>query len=236
MSGRFLSATAACAVLAGAAGCSSAGSGPGAPLAAVSAVSSAAAANSQATTAPPVSDCLTLAKPKCYAPRQFRVAYGIQPLLARGFDGRGQTVVLPEIAPVAGAAGVTDLRQDLARLDSVFSLPAARLRVITRFAAGAAPYLAAGEEAGDAEIVHAIAREARAPLAERVLMPGHAGLGWIVNEAAGLIGHGGTGPAASASLLITTGSGDVRVALANRVTLVESVSAQTLPAGIGRTP
>lgn len=156
MSGRFLSVAAACAVLAVAAGCSSAGSGPGAPPAA-NAVSSVAAADSQATTAPPVSDCLTLAKPTCYAPRQFRVAYGIQPLLARGFDGRGQTVVLPEIAPAAGAAGVTDVRQDLARLNSVFSLPGARLRVITRFAAGAAPYLAAGEEAGDAEIVHAIA-------------------------------------------------------------------------------
>jgi subtilase family serine protease len=77
--------------------------------------------------------------------------------VARGFDGRGQTIVLPEIAPAPGAAGVTDVRQDLARLDSVFSLPGARLRVITRFAAGASPYLAAGEEAGDAEIVHAIA-------------------------------------------------------------------------------
>lgn len=81
-----------------------------------------------------------------------------------------------------------------------------------------------------------LAREARTPLAERVSMPGHAGLGWIVNEAAGVIGHGGTGPAASASLLIATGTGDVRVALANRVTLVESVSAQTLPAGIRRAP
>ncbi len=150
MSGRFLAVAAACAVLAGAAGCSSAGAGPGAfPVA--------AATRSQVAATPPASDCRTLAKPTCYAPRQFRVAYGIQPLLARGFDGRGQTVVLPEIAPAAGAAGVTDVRQDLSRFDSVFSLPTARLRIITRFAAGAAPYLAAGEEAGDAEIVHAIA-------------------------------------------------------------------------------
>ncbi|HMD92925.1 MAG TPA: hypothetical protein VKG80_09790 [Trebonia sp.] len=36
--------------------------------------------------------------------------------------------------------------------------------------------------------------------------------------------------------IVATGTGDVRVALANRVTLVESVSAQTLPRDIRRTP
>ena len=34
----------------------------------------------------------------CYTPRQLRVAYGIQPLLDRGIDGRGVTVALPEEA------------------------------------------------------------------------------------------------------------------------------------------
>ena len=34
----------------------------------------------------------------CYTPRQIRVAYGIQPLLDRGIDGRGQTVVLMDFA------------------------------------------------------------------------------------------------------------------------------------------
>jgi subtilase family serine protease len=109
-----------------------------------------------ATASPPVSDCLTPAHPTCYAPRQFRVAYGIQPLLDHGINGRGQTIVLPEIAPAATAT-VTDVRQDLARYDSVFGLPAARLQVLTRFAGAASPYRASGEEAGDAEIVHAIA-------------------------------------------------------------------------------
>jgi hypothetical protein len=42
-------------------------------------------------------DCLAW-RPPCYAPRQFRVAYGIQPLLDRGIDGRGVTVALPEQA------------------------------------------------------------------------------------------------------------------------------------------
>jgi hypothetical protein len=34
----------------------------------------------------------------CYTPRQLRAAYGIQPLLDRGIDGRGVTVALPEEA------------------------------------------------------------------------------------------------------------------------------------------
>ena len=31
----------------------------------------------------------------CYTPQQLEVAYGVQPLLQRGIDGRGETVVLP---------------------------------------------------------------------------------------------------------------------------------------------
>jgi CubicO group peptidase (beta-lactamase class C family) len=81
-----------------------------------------------------------------------------------------------------------------------------------------------------------LAREARTPLIERAFLPGHVGLGWIVNEASGLIGHGGTGPGASVSLLIPVGASDVRVALANRVTLIESVNASTLPRDIRRSP
>ena len=87
----------------------------------------------------PVFDCLTLASPTCYSPRQFRTAYGIQPLTARGITGRGETVVLPEFAATPGEDGVTDVRQDLARYDSVFGLPAARLRVITTLAPDASP-------------------------------------------------------------------------------------------------
>ena len=34
----------------------------------------------------------------CYTPQQLEVAYGVQPLLRRGVDGRGETVVLPELA------------------------------------------------------------------------------------------------------------------------------------------
>ncbi len=58
----------------------------------------------------------------CYSPAQIRVAYGIQPLTDQGIDGRGETVVLPELAehrlsPGAGAGAVTSIRQDLAGFD-----------------------------------------------------------------------------------------------------------------------
>jgi len=90
--------------------------------------------------------------------RQFLTAYGIEPLLGRGIDGRGQSVVLLELVPSqARSAATSDLRDDLAVFDGLFGLPAARLQVITRFAGAGSPYLTGGEEAMDAEMVHAVA-------------------------------------------------------------------------------
>ena len=114
-------------------------------------------------------DCLAL-RPPCYTPRQLRVAYGIQPLLDRGITGRGQTVVLPEFPPPAAGSpsavsGVqvpasSDIRQDLARFDAMFGLPAAHVQVVNTLAHVASPWLAAPEEVGDTEIVHALAPDA----------------------------------------------------------------------------
>lgn len=137
----------------------------GAVTGSVASASTAASGGGNATAAAhgaagPVFDCLTLASPTCYSPWQFRTAYGIQPLTARGITGRGETVVLPEFAATPGEDGVTDVRQDLARYDSVFGLPAAHLRVITTLAPRASPFQAPGEYSGDVEIVHAIAPQA----------------------------------------------------------------------------
>jgi subtilase family serine protease len=87
------------------------------------------------------------------------VAYGVQPLLDRGIDGRGQTVVIMEFAnmPQETSPQITDIRQDLALFDTVFGLPAAQLQVDTSLAGSASPWLAGGEEVEDAEIVHAVA-------------------------------------------------------------------------------
>lgn len=110
-------------------------------------------------------DCLT-SRPRCYTPQQLRVAYGIQPLLDRGITGRGQTIVLLEFPPSVGSptasGGVqmpasSDIRQDLTRFDSLFSLPAAQLQVVNSLAHAASPWLAAPEEVADTEVVHALA-------------------------------------------------------------------------------
>jgi subtilase family serine protease len=114
------------------------------------------------TSSAAVTDCRRQYGSACYTPQQLRVAYGIQPLLDRGTDGRGQTVVLMEFANAPGlsAPQVTDIRQDLALFDAVFGLPAARLQVDTSLAGSAWPWLAGLEEVEDAEILHAIAPDA----------------------------------------------------------------------------
>ena len=97
----------------------------------------------------------------CYTPAQLQVAYGVKPLLGRGIDGRGETVVLPELAETRlDPPLVTDLRQDMAGFDDLFHLPAARMRVVTSLAGPSSPWLAFGEEVLDVELVHALAPDA----------------------------------------------------------------------------
>jgi subtilase family serine protease len=129
--------------------------------------SSGTTARGAATPAGAVSACL-FSPASCYAPHVFRVAYGIQPLLGRGTDGRGETVtVLAPAPPPSAPAGprrgsnqppaATDIRQDLNAFDSMFGLPAARIQVVTTLAGAAAPWRASGEEVEDFEVVHAVA-------------------------------------------------------------------------------
>jgi len=104
-------------------------------------------------------DCYSVTT--CYTPQQIEVAYGIWPLLLQGFDGRGETVVMPELAEQQlDPPMVSDIRQDMAGFDQRFGLPPARLEVTTRFAPGASRWLAFAEEMLDVEMVHAIAPSA----------------------------------------------------------------------------
>jgi subtilase family serine protease len=117
-----------------------------------------------ATGSPPLAetDCLAF-QPPCYTPQQIRAAYGIQPLLDRGVDGRGVTVALPEQAETGPAQTpeVTDIRQDVADFDRRFGLPPARIQVTTTLAgSSASPWLASEEEVEDTEMVHAVAPDA----------------------------------------------------------------------------
>jgi subtilase family serine protease len=90
----------------------------------------------------------------CFSPQAYELAYGVAPLLRRGVDGSGETVVMPELA---GSPPATDIRQDLAAFDRTFGLPAAKLHVINSIARSKTPYLDTDEEVTDTEMVHAIA-------------------------------------------------------------------------------
>ncbi len=131
--------------------------------------SPAATAHGTATPSGVASDCL-LPPISCYAPALFQVEYGIQPLLDKGMDGRGETVTVLAIAPSPGAPspsatvapppGVTpasDIRQDLAAFDGMFRLPTAGIQVVTTLAGAGSPWKAADEEVQDTEIVHTVA-------------------------------------------------------------------------------
>jgi subtilase family serine protease len=152
----FVASAAAVSIVAAttlAAACSS--SSPGSPVSPGSSASS-SVSRPQAEPAGGTGDCDSVAT--CYTPQQIEVAYGVQPLMQRGIDGRGETVVLPELAETQlNPPQVTDLRQDFAAFDHMFHLPAPRLKVVSTFAGPADPWLAYGEEVGDAEMVHAIA-------------------------------------------------------------------------------
>ena len=118
-----------------------------------------AVSSSLSASAPGVAVHNCLEELACYTPQQFRLAYGVQPLLDRGTDGRGETVVLLEqdVTTHAAPPKVTDIRQDLARFDGLFGLPVAKLQVVNRLARSPSPWLAGEEEVEDTEIVHAVA-------------------------------------------------------------------------------
>jgi len=140
-------------------------------------------ASAGAAVAGAASSCLSY-QGACYAPYLFRVEYGIQPLLDRGIDGRGETVTVLDAGPplppasacpppctIVNGPVTSDIRQDLAAFDSEFRLPAARIEVVTSLAGSASPWQVSDQEAGDVEIAHAVAPAATLRL---VLLPSNA--------------------------------------------------------------
>ena len=95
----------------------------------------------------------------CYSVQAFRNAYGISPLLKRGIDGRGRTVVI--VAWLASAAphssATTNIFQDVSAFDSYFHLPPVKLTVVPGTTPKASADVAIGEEVEDVEMVHAVA-------------------------------------------------------------------------------
>ncbi len=125
-----------------------------APLTACLAAACASTAESVNATAPVNCAPPGVKLPPCYSPQAYRVAYGVAPLLSRGIDGSGETVVMPELASSPPA---TDIRRDMAAFDRQFGLSPAKLRVVSTITRSATPYLADEEEVQDTEMAHAIA-------------------------------------------------------------------------------
>src|SRR2546422_2061267 len=96
----------------------------------------------------------------CYTPHQFRLAYGVESLIERGFTGKGQTVV--DIV----SFGSPTLQQDMDVFDKQFGLPPINIQIINPL--GTKPFdptnkdMAgwAGETTLDVQIIHAIAPDA----------------------------------------------------------------------------
>jgi subtilase family serine protease len=142
---------------------------------------------------------------QCYTPQAYEMAYGVTPLLRRGIDGRGETVVMPELAETPSHSGLvyTDISKDLAAFDSKFGLPSATLRVVNSIARSKTPYLAGSEEVEDTEMVHAIAPGAALDV---VLMP-HDAASSIADIAAATTKAIKAGAVMHAAVISISGSG-----------------------------
>jgi len=92
-----------------------------------------------------------------YTPKQYRAAYGIQPLLDQGHDGTGQTIVLIE------SYGAPNLEQTVNIYAQRYQLPLVNLRVLAPL--GTVPFNPAdtemrgwaGETVLDVEMAHVVA-------------------------------------------------------------------------------
>ncbi len=97
--------------------------------------------------------------PGCFTPHAMRVAYGIEPLVQKGFTGKGQTVV--DVV----SFGSPTLQRDIDVFDRQFNLPQIKLQIIAPL--HVPEYDPRGDKSGwvgettlDVEMIHAIAPDA----------------------------------------------------------------------------
>jgi subtilase family serine protease len=93
----------------------------------------------------------------CYSPQAYRAAYGVAPLVAKGIDGKGRKIVLPEMVDQANDTDATDIFSDISAYDAYFHLPPAHLSVVPSAMSKTSPDIAGLEEAEDVEVAHAVA-------------------------------------------------------------------------------
>lgn len=104
----------------------------------------------------------SLAKYKgCFAPRPFRLAYGVEALSQKGYTGKGQTII--DIV----SFGSPTLKQDMAVYDKQFGLPPVDLEIISPLT-DVKEYDPRNDKSGwaaettlDVQVIHAIAPEAK---------------------------------------------------------------------------
>src|SRR6266478_2590536 len=115
----------------------------------------------QTPTSTAIAACpIVIASSTCRTPYDFRVAYGVQSLIERGFTGKGQTIV--DIV----SYGSPTLQQDMNVFDKQFGLPPVNVKVMSPI--GTVPLNPPpkdltgweGETELDVQVIHAIAPDA----------------------------------------------------------------------------
>lgn len=121
---------------------------------------------------PTTQSCVAHLRIPCLSPEAIQQAFRLNPLYRRGYDGRGQTIV------VLGAGHTATLKADLRHFDQTWGLPDPDLQILQPHGPPA-PYtcpegidLPEGESTLDVEWAHAIAPGARIVL---VIGDNHAG-------------------------------------------------------------
>jgi len=116
---------------------------------------------------PTTAECEHAFRIACYSPLQIRQAYGIPKLLARGVNGRGQTIVIVD------SFGSPTVTHDLAVFDATYHVPAPPALTIIHPAGRVPAYQPtsdregwAGETSLDVEYAHAMAPGAKILLVE----------------------------------------------------------------------
>lgn len=151
--------------------------------------------NAKLTTAgspPSTSQCLAQIGISCYSPLQYRVAYDLNPLYARGITGAGKTIVIVD------SFGSPTIQHDLDVFDAQWGLPATNVAVVK--SGDVAPFDPtnptminwAQETTLDVEYAHSIAPGARIVLAETPVAEteGTTGLPEMMNAEKSLIDQG----------------------------------------------
>jgi subtilase family serine protease len=112
------------------------------------------------------SHCLATIGIRCYTPKQYRTAYDLNPLYARGVTGKGRTIVIVD------SFGSPTIAHDIKMFDKLFGFPDPKLQIvkfgkIPPFDRHNSSMVGWAEETTlDVEYAHAIAPAAKIVLAE----------------------------------------------------------------------